>query len=419
MVMSPYQNFRQHQNSIFIEPERPAGQRPTIVDTDGSTLYETFRFPLRTAIIEYDDTTALKKYLGNAPWAIKRGHPLGMGSDPFIVAATHGSLHSLRILLDHYAHFMKPSGRTDLDGRCYDVLNTAARCGQLEVVKVLLDHPLLQIDLHHNYHGFTPIMAAADIFDWAADAFDLAVDTFDWRNNLDGKEAVINLFLDRGAHASDADYVWHYCDNPVTGEPKDKRIPTFMALNLAAEWAGSDLIRRLIQSGADPNITIMENKNDRVRTDITIISTASRCANVEALKVLIDCAGKVGGVADAVSNRDSWGSMPLHWACQVLTEEKPREMTAEVMAEKLQRIITTVDLLLGCNPETINAQDMYGNTPLHYAAKTYSNCGRKYTAIYQFLCDRGADASILNKKSETALHCLCHDNGGWPSIQQR
>ncbi|KAF5606467.1 ankyrin [Fusarium subglutinans] len=187
-----------------------------------------------------------------------------------------------------------------------------------------------------------------------------------------------------------------------------------MALNLAAEWAGPDLIRRLILSGADPNIKIMENKDDRVRTDITIISTASRCANVDALKVLLGCAGKVGDMADAVSNRDSWGSMPLHWACQVSTEENPREMTTEVKEEKLQRIMTTVDLLLGCNPETINTQDMYGNTPLHYAAKTYSNCGRKYTAIYQLLCDRGADASILNKKSETALHCLCHDNGGWP-----
>ncbi|KAF4473302.1 ankyrin [Fusarium agapanthi] len=98
----------------------------------------------------------------------------------------------------------------------------------------------------------------------------------------------------------------------------------------------------------------------------------------------------------------------------VSIEEIPREMTTEVTEEKLQRIITTVNLLLGSNPETISTQDMYGNTPLHYAAKTYSNCGRKYTAVSQFLCDRGADASILNKKSETALHCLCHDNGGWP-----
>ncbi|SCO92049.1 uncharacterized protein FRV6_16177 [Fusarium oxysporum] len=123
--MSPYEEFRERENGILYEPESPAGIRPTMIDTDGSTLYEKQFFPLRTAIIERNDTAALKKYLENAPWAIKRGHALGMYYDPFIVAARHESIDALKMLLDHYSNFMKPSGRTDLDGRCCRALNTA------------------------------------------------------------------------------------------------------------------------------------------------------------------------------------------------------------------------------------------------------------------------------------------------------
>ncbi|KAI7758970.1 hypothetical protein LZL87_009965 [Fusarium oxysporum] len=399
---SPYEAFRQCHYAVHPEPPNPSTRCPIITDTDGSTLCEKQFYRLRTAIIERNDTVALKKYLQNAPWAVKRGHALGMYYDPFIVAARHGSLDVLKILLDHYSMFIKPTGKTDLDGRCCRVLNTAAHFGHLEVVKLLLDHPLLQVDIHHNYNGFTPIMVAADA-------------TY-CKDNLEEKESVINFLLDRGASASDAEYMWDYSYSldPITGESKKKQLPIFMALNFAAEWAGADLIRRLIQSGADPHVKLMEDKEVTVRSDVTIISTASRCANVDALQVLLDCASKAGDVADAVSYRDSWGSMPLHWACQVSMEEDPREVTADAMEEKVQRIITILGLLLDCSPEMINAQDQYGNTPLHYTAKNYSNYGQKHTAIFQYLCDKGADSSILNKKGETALHSQCSYDGGLP-----
>ncbi|KAI1037809.1 hypothetical protein LB503_009571 [Fusarium chuoi] len=400
IVASPYEGFRQSFSAVLVELPNPTTEHPTIADTDGSILYEQQFYRLRTAIIERNDTVTLEKYLQNAPWAVKRGHALGMYYDPFIVAARHGSLDALRMLLDHYSTLIKPVGRTDLDGRCCRVLNTAAHCGHLEVVKCLLDHPLLQADIHHNYNAFTPIMTAAE--------------PSYCKDNIEKKEAVINFLLDRGARASDAEYTWDYCLDPITGESTQKQVPVFMTLNFAAEWAGADLIRRLIESGADPHVKMMEDKEFTVRTDVTIISTASRCANVDALKVLLECASKVGDVGAAVSYRDSWGSMPLHWACQVSIDEDPREVTAEVMEEKAQRIITVLGLLLDCSPETINAEDQYGNTPLHYAAKNYSNCGQEHTDIFQYLCDRGADSSMFNKKGETALHSLCSHDGGWP-----
>ncbi|KAF4953754.1 hypothetical protein FGADI_5747 [Fusarium gaditjirri] len=239
-----------------------------------------------------------------------------------------------------------------------------------------------------------------------------AADASYCKDNVEEKQAVINFLLDRGARASDAEYTWDDPLDPITGEFTKKEVPILMTLNFAAEWAGAGLIRRLIQNGADPHVKLMEDKEVTVRTDVTIISTASRCANADAFEVLLDCASKVGDVANAVSYHDSWGSMPLHWACQVSIEDEPREVSTMAMEEKVQRIITTLGLLLDSNPETINAQDKYGSTPLHYAARNYSNYDHKYTAAFQYLCERGADSSILNKKSETALHSLCSYDGG-------
>ncbi|RKL32831.1 hypothetical protein BFJ72_g10331 [Fusarium proliferatum] len=84
------------------------------------------------------------------------------------------------------------------------------------------------------------------------------------------------------------------------------------------------------------------------------------------------------------------------------------------MEEKVQRIMTVLGLLLDCSPETINAQDQYGNTVPHYAAKNYSNYGQEHTAIFHYLCGKGADPSMLNKNDETALHSLCSCDGGLP-----
>ncbi|KAG4261793.1 hypothetical protein FPRO03_11261 [Fusarium proliferatum] len=248
-----YEGFRQSFPAVHAELPNPATEYPTIADTDGSILYEQQFYRLRTAIIERNDTVTLEKYLQNAPWAVKRGHALGMYYDPFIVAARHRSLDALRMLLDHYSTFIKPVGRTDLDGRCCRMLNTAAHCGHLEVVKCLLDHPLLQPDIHHNNNGFTPIMTAAE--------------ASYCKDDLHKKEAVINFLLDRGARASDAEYTCNYYLDPMTGVSTHKQMPILMTLNSAAEWAGADLIRRLIENGADPYVKMMEDKEFTVRTE--------------------------------------------------------------------------------------------------------------------------------------------------------
>ncbi|KAF4339728.1 ankyrin [Fusarium beomiforme] len=350
----------------------------TIIDSDGTTLYEKLFYSLRTAIIERNDTVALEKYLQKAPSAVKRGHALGAYYDPFIVAARHGSLDALKILLDHYSNFMRPTGRTDLDGRYPRVLNTAAQFGQLETVELLLDHQLLKVDIHADYNRFTPILSAADGSD--------VKDNFGKK-----KEALIKSLLHRGAHTPDAKYVWDYYLDPITRESKKRSIPSMTVLSLAAELAGADLFKRLIENGADPHVKLREDTEFRVRVDITIISMTSRFAHIDALKILLDCASNI-----------------------VLLEQDPRKVSETVMKENVRRIITTIGLLWDCHPELINSQDVYGNTPLHYAANHYGNYGLKYTPIFKLLCDRGANPRLRNKKRKTALHELCCPAGGLP-----
>ncbi|EWG55414.1 hypothetical protein FVEG_13417 [Fusarium verticillioides 7600] len=137
------------------------------------------------------------------------------------MGSRHGSLDTLKILLGRYYIFIKPVGRTDLDGRCCRVLNEAAHGGHLEVVKLLLDHPLLQADVHYNTNGFTPIMVAAE--------------ASYRKDNLGKKEAVIIFLLDRGARVSDAEYIWGSSLDPRTGEYTKKQMPILTALNFAAE----------------------------------------------------------------------------------------------------------------------------------------------------------------------------------------
>jgi hypothetical protein len=84
--------------------------------------------------------------------------------DPFIMAARHGSLDTLKFLLEHYYIFLKPVGRTDIDGRCCRILNAAAHGGHLEVVKLLPDHGA-DISVKH-LEGNTPLHEAADGMFW-------------------------------------------------------------------------------------------------------------------------------------------------------------------------------------------------------------------------------------------------------------
>lgn len=66
-------------------------------------------------------------------------------------------------------------------------------------------------------------------------------------------------------------------------------------------------------------------------------------------------------MAEMVSNADSHGRLPLHWALLGdFREEDPEEYKDnqdEFVSQMMSRMISTVRLLLEADPNTINARD--------------------------------------------------------------
>jgi ankyrin repeat protein len=107
-----------------------------------------------------------------------------------------------------------------------------------------------------------------------------------------------------------------------------------------------------------------------------------------------------------VSSPDSSGGLPLHWAtCSYLFHKE----TCLSVKERTQSIVRVIELLLDIDSSAINKQDSQGNTPLHYATRNPARQHKPYTAIFRFLCSRGADAGVRNNKGETPLHTLVSD----------
>ncbi|KAI6765971.1 hypothetical protein HG530_007041 [Fusarium avenaceum] len=211
----------------------------------------------------------------------------------------------------------------------------------------------------------------------------------------------MNLLLDRGAHASDARF-----------PPNNRDGTSDTVLTLAAQWAGCDLIKRLINCGADIYASITQDPWMQRRpygwdyiSEVNALFVACKHANLAGVKTLLECCDTAD--IDLVRCRDSRGSLPLHWATRNHLHEEARQIS---IGERVQNITQVIGILLGIAPSTINTQDHDGNTPLHYVAEFFNRQGKQHTAVFELLCSRGADSSIRNKKGKTPLHTLFSSN---------
>jgi ankyrin repeat protein len=401
---SLYQEFVRNPNDNHDETMETSRTPMTMIDRDGSVLYETDDFRLLYRIVLQNDIIGLNKYLTVAPWAIDNtgARPeIYEGNDYFLLATQNGNLGVLRILLDHYKGNHDSTDKVRFRKRGYQLLNEAARRGHVEIVQFLLDSQPLYAGIHErDCKGYTALGSAADIYSVRY------TDSADWRDVcVDNNEKVMNLLLDYGANASDT--VLPINDLEETPDT---------VLTLAVQWASPKLINRLIEGGADIQAKVTKfpydlgfwNDHGDI-CDINAFFLACISANYKAVQSLLGIPGT--DQVDMVSSRDSRGSLPIHWATRNQLPDELQCIPISILEERVHDIASTIELLLEINPAAVNIQDEDGNTPLHYATEHFGRSSKSYTGIFELLCEKGADAGIRNTQGQTSLHTLFRRDG--------
>ncbi|KAF5553649.1 hypothetical protein FMEXI_2298 [Fusarium mexicanum] len=357
---SPYGDFVRGPNE-YHDDEEPPYIPMTMVDRNGSVLCETDRFDLLLAIICQDDMTTLEQYLDITPWALEENEELPLYYSFFYNAVSYGSLGALRTLLSYYKKVMGPSQRISFRKRGFTLLNEAARRGYLDIVESIFND----------------------------------IEAFHWQPSVEKSEAVMNLLLDRGACPTD---VVSWINQYSFWKPET-------VLSMASEWAGAEMIGRLIGSGADVHAGFtkdslqlrLDDEPDHIVENVTAIHMASFRGNSVALETLLAHHGGAMSALEMISSCDSRESTSLHWATR-------NNLFGPTLHERAQKIKTTIDLILDIDPAIVNSQDIEGNTALHYATFNFPRNGGVFMPVFKILCEKGADASIRNNQGETPLH---------------
>ena len=405
---SPYRKFY-HKPINEHNVHGPPFDAPVILtDRNGSLLHENEDKGLLHSIIAHDDVDLLKKYFAIEPQAIPNLFELPDGHEEicefgclFSYAAECGSLGILQTLLEYTTKSFEKGTPIRLSKANFQLLNVAAQFGQIEIVQWLLDtEPIYAGIEDRDLRGFTALAAAANIFEFRL-GFSPTWDQI----RFDNSEAIMKLLLDHGACASD---VAHPTND------KDRKVPS--VLSLAAQWARTDLLERLIDGGADVHYKVAANswkldfgkqRDLPNKIEVNSLFLASLHANHDGVKTLVDHRAVGVDVVDMVCSRDCVASLPLHWAARSQLQHIP----ASFYNERAGNIRRTIEQLLSFAPTTINVQDNDKNTALHYATRHFGKNGSMFTPIFELLCSRGANASLRNYKDETPLHTLFQSHG--------
>ncbi|KAL4870888.1 ankyrin repeat-containing domain protein [Aspergillus spectabilis] len=419
-MASAYQEFHTCTDAAF--------ESRKILNTDRAPLYETEHGSLLRRIIARNDVHQLKQYIAAWEWDLDRPNhgipvPKIQSQDPFYIAAVHGSLDVLRVLLDIRSTTALASASAPIEEeRGFSLLHVACQHAQIATVTFLLDldsDPYLATLHDRDPGGWTPLMAAA-YSTGAADAADRA-----------RGEALMQMLLDRGASARDM--------VPLTCSLEDIRADTSGAdggqlqpqqaestvLSLAISRCSYSMVKQVLESGADayqplsvysdgPGFSFHDDGLE-IR-DVTALHLGSAAWNVEGIKAILDYFHEHGNEQplDLISRRDSMGRLPLHYAAAGLDITGILEPSLASENTLVQKITGTFQLLVPGNEAAtaslINTRDTHGRTPLHYATQTHADCGIEglkhgYHAL-AWLCSRGADASVLDGKGQTVLHIL-------------
>ncbi|KAF5710360.1 ankyrin [Fusarium mundagurra] len=218
-------------------------------------------------------------------------------------------------------------------------------------------------------------MSAADTFGWATYIFG-------WKDNLEGKEAIINFLLDRGANASDADYMWDFSRKRSMRKTSTETRPYTMQPSKNYGNYGQDhtvIFQFLCDRGADSSTL---NKDGETSLHSLCSYDGGLPIDTAVIEILLDHGAKV-------TDTDSHGNTPLHLADKKL--------------DNLDAIVVLLD-----HGADISVKNLKGNTPLHEAANGMfwpSIVKEKYKSMGQILRrlqgDEGRLMDALNAEEKS------------------
>ena len=385
----------------------------SVVDQDGTILYEEYYSGLLLTIIANNDVPLLNQYIAKYPRrALMAGETFNF--DPFYQAVRCGSIDALRTLLELYdadprqSYDPDPSAPDELlEARDFRLLNEACFRADINMARFLLDTQPAHADIHDRSRGgMTALLAAARSIAFPKKTHDLG------RDSVAQGEELVEFLLDRGACARDVVY------DLGSAHGGDEQ-PLDTVLSLAISQATSKLVQRLINEGADVHTKTklilphgLFRRSDMGYGlfsgpgwvwDVTPLHIGSFYSNVKGIRVLFENRGNDINITDMVSCRDSAGRIPLHFAAGGIDN---LHQGKALKADYVSYTIGTIKLLLSSNPSSINVQDEQGQTALHHAIISHVSHGSERYAIAKLLCENGADASLRGSNGQTPLHCL-------------
>jgi uncharacterized protein len=255
------------------------------------------------------------------------------GSTPLLFAARNGDVESARLLLAAGARINDalPDGMT--------ALTLAARSGQTAIARFLID---AGADINDARFGYTALHAAV----------------------LMGDIEVVRALLAHGANPN----IPLTKAEPIRRGGQDISLPVgylgATPLLMAAKFADVDMLRALLDAGADPAIPL--------KSGTTPLLAAAGFGSGGATRRGVNPLSAYATVSKADEERDTYE------AAKVLLEHH-------------------------ADP---NGADPAGNTPLFGAV------GKGFNSVVQLLADHGANVNAVNKRGQTPLKLTAGGGGG-------
>ena len=313
---------------------------------------------------------------------------------PAIMAAKYGSADNLRVFIENGANINK----RDKEGRT--LLHLAVKQNNVDAVRALLD---AGADIEARTSA-DPKIEWEQYWDNHVMGFVLEVDYYGWTPlhiaARIGNAEIVRALIDAGAQIETKIGEVRYDDH-------DDWFDSRTALHLAARDGTAEAVRALIEAGADTR------EGEDGRTPLHIAANHS----AEIVRTLIDAA------PDRIDARlrDKFGQTPLHKVGRYGSADIVRALVnidADVNARDSNDQIPLHTIAKHGNPEVaraliqaganIEARDKNGLTPLHIAAQpddtedsTFPNYSNEILLV---LIEAGANIEAQDNNSQTPLH---------------